>query len=60
MDTRDAENTIFDLRKKADLYLQAGAVDAFNLVQDQIVELQKQTGAVKGAGKEMDNDHRIA
>jgi hypothetical protein len=60
MDTlRDTENTIFDLRKKADLELQAGNIEAFQRIQTTIADLQKTTGAVKGVGKETDND-RIA
>lgn len=46
---RDAEATIFALRKRADLFLQAGDTEQFNRIQAEIVNLQKTTGAVKGA-----------
>jgi len=53
---RDAENTIFDLRKKADLFLQAGNIEAFNRIQITISHLQEVYGAVKGAGRKEDNE----
>jgi hypothetical protein len=46
---RDAENTIFDLRKKADLFLQAGNTGEFARIQNTISHLQELYGAVKGA-----------
>ena len=50
MDTQEnAENTIFDLRKKADLELQAGNIEAFQRIQTTIADLQKTTGALHGA-----------
>jgi hypothetical protein len=50
MDTlENAEYTIFNLRKKADLELQAGNTEAFQRVQATIADIQKTTGAVKGA-----------
>jgi len=48
-DRQNAENTIFDLRKKADLELQVGNTEAFQRIQTTIADLQKTTGAVKGA-----------
>jgi len=49
---REAENTIFDLRKKADLFLQAGNTEEFDRIQITIGHLQKIYGAVKGRGVE--------
>ena len=54
--TADAEQSIYDLRKKAGLYLQAGDTEEYNRILDTISNLQKTTGAVKGRGKEKDND----
>jgi HPt (histidine-containing phosphotransfer) domain-containing protein len=54
-DQQNAENTIFDLRKKADLELQAGNTEAFQRIQTTIADLQKTTGAVTGRGKDTDN-----
>ncbi len=44
-----AEAVIFDLRKKASLFLQAGDTDSFNRIQSTIAHLQELYGAVKGA-----------
>lgn len=62
MSERDAEIEIFHLRKRADLFLQAGDGEEFNRIQNQIARLQERNpGAVKGRGEEKDiNDHRIA
>ena len=54
-DRQNAENTIFDLRKKADLELQVGNTEAFQRIQTTIADLQKTTGAVTGRGKDTDN-----
>lgn len=43
-----AEAMIYDLRKKADLFLQAGDTEAFNRIQSTIAHLQELYGAVKG------------
>jgi hypothetical protein len=51
----NAENTIFNLRKKADLYLQAGDIEEYNRILTTISDLQKTTGVTKGWGKENDN-----
>jgi hypothetical protein len=45
----EAEAVIFDLRKKADLCLQVGDAEGFARIQNTITNLQKTTGAVKGA-----------
>jgi hypothetical protein len=56
MDTlRDTEHTIFDLRKKADLFLQAGNTEEFNRIQTTIGHLQELYGAVTGVERE-DNE----
>lgn len=52
---RDAENTIFDLRKKAALFLRAGDTEEFNRIQTTISHLQKLYGATKGAERKDDN-----
>jgi hypothetical protein len=46
------ESTIFNLRKKADLELQAGNIEAFQRIQTTIADLQKTTGAVTGIERE--------
>jgi hypothetical protein len=43
-----AESLIFDLRKKGDLFLQAGDSDSFNRIQSTIATLQTIYGVVKG------------
>jgi hypothetical protein len=45
-----AETVIFDLRKKASLFLQAGDTETLNRIQSTIANLQDIYGAVKGAG----------
>ena len=56
MDTlQNAENMIFDLRKKADLELKAGNTEAFQRIQTTIADLQRDSGAVTGRGKDTDN-----
>jgi hypothetical protein len=56
MDTLpNAGNTIFNLRKKADLYLQAGDTEEYNRILTTISDLQKTTGVTKGRGKGNDN-----
>jgi hypothetical protein len=53
MTERDtAEKVIFDLRKKAALFLQAGDTETFNLIQCTIANLQAIYGATKGKGEE--------
>lgn len=52
MTTGEAENEIYDLRKKADLELQAGSVEAFNQIQQKISQLQQASGAVSGRGED--------
>jgi hypothetical protein len=50
MTERDtAEAVIFDLRKKASLFLRAGDTETFNRIQSTIANLQELYGAVKGA-----------
>ena len=50
MSERDtAEAVLFDLRKKASLFLQAGDTETFNRIQATIANLQDIYGAVKGA-----------
>jgi hypothetical protein len=57
MDTlRAAENTIFDLRKRAALFLEAGNTEQFSRIQITIAHLQELYGAVKGAERKKDND----
>ena len=58
MNKSEAESMIFNLRKKADLFLQAGDTDKFNRIQATIGHLQELYGAVKGAGRK--NDDRTA
>jgi hypothetical protein len=49
MSERDtAEAVIFDLRKKASLFLQAGDTETFNRIQSTIANLQDIYGAMKG------------
>ena len=61
MNEREAEAEIYKLRKRGDECLRVGAVEEFNNIQNEIARLQERNPrAVKGAGKEMDNDHRIA
>ena len=59
---REAEAEIYRLRKRGDVCLQAGAIEEFNNIQNQIVRLQASNpGAVVGHGKEEDiNDNRTA
>ena len=59
-DRQSAEEEIFALRKKIDLYMLAGDMSEVSRLQLQISQLQRKYGAVKGAGKEKDNDHRVA
>ena len=54
MNMSDIKSEIFDLRKKAALYLQAGDAEEFNRIQITIGELQQKHGAVTGVGKEKD------
>lgn len=52
---RDAENKIFALRKKADLFLQAGDTAEFNRLQREISQLQQKHGATMGVERKRDN-----
>ena len=55
MSERDtAEATIFDLRKKASLFLQVGDTETFNRIQSTIANLQDIYGAMKGMKGEKD------
>ena len=56
---RLAESKIFELRKKAARFLQAGDVAEFNRLQSTIAHLQEVHGVVLGCGKE-ENSERIA
>lgn len=57
MDTLpNVENRIYNLQKKIGRYLQAGNIEEVNRLQRQISQLQQQYGAVKGCGKDNDND----
>jgi hypothetical protein len=49
MNKAEAESTIFDLRKKADMSLFANDVEGFNRVQQRIIHLQQEHGALTGA-----------
>jgi hypothetical protein len=56
MTERDtAESMIFNLRKKASLFLQAGDTDSFNRIQSTITHLQELYGAVKGAERKQND-----
>ena len=55
-----SEHSIYSLRRKADLLLLAGDIEGFNRLQTTIVELQRTTGAVKGAERKPDNASRTA
>ena len=59
MNEREAENEIFHLLKKADLYLQAGSIEEYNRIQTTISELQQKHGAITGKGKD-EYDERTA
>jgi hypothetical protein len=52
MTTSEAASEIFDLRKKADLELQAGSTEEFNRIQIQISQLQQKYGVVTGKERE--------
>lgn len=52
---REAENTIFHLLQKADRALIAADVEGFYRIQNDIVELQKRTGAMSGIERKEDN-----
>jgi len=56
MNQSEAEHLIFDLRRKASLFLRAGRTAEVNRIQGQISHLQQLYGAVKGAGRTKDND----
>ena len=56
MNEREAEDEIFHLLKKADLYLQAGSIEEYNRIQTTISELQQKHGAVVGIERKPDND----
>ena len=47
-DRRSAEEEIFALRKKIDLYARAGDTEAIARLQTQIAQLQTKYGVVKG------------
>ena len=53
-----AEDEIFALRKKSNLYLLAGDIEEFNRIQTNISELQMQ-GAVTGKGKDEHDDRTV-
>ncbi len=56
MDTLPSvENIIFDLRKKADLYLKAWDIEAVNRILTTIAHLQELYGVTKGAERKKDN-----
>lgn len=59
-DRQGAEEEIFALRKKIDLYMRAGTDMAeVSRLQTEIASLQQKYGATSGRGKESDvNDHR--
>lgn len=46
----EAETVIFNLQKKASLYLSVGDSDEFKRIQGTIAHLQTLFGAVKGVG----------
>jgi hypothetical protein len=48
MQTRDAEEEIFALREKIDLYARAGDMSEVDRLQTQIADLQQKFGAVAG------------
>lgn len=50
MNKQDAEEKIFALRKRLDLYAQAGNAAEVTRLQARISELQQRFGAVKGVG----------
>jgi hypothetical protein len=56
MSEREAENTIFVLRKKANLYLQAGDTEAVERIQTTIARLQEIYCVTKGVERTKDND----
>jgi len=51
-DRRSAEEEIFALRKKIDMYARAGDMSEVSRLQLQISQLQQKYGAVTGARKE--------
>jgi hypothetical protein len=55
-DRQSAEEEIFALRKKIDMYVRAGDMAEVSRLQFQISQLQQKHGAVKGAKKENDNE----
>jgi hypothetical protein len=55
-DPQSAEEEIFALRKKIDLYMRVGDMSEISRLQLQILQLQQQHGAVKGAVRKKDND----
>jgi hypothetical protein len=55
---QEAEQEIFELRKKADLYLQAGDTEEFNRIQTTISELQREHAVFSGVKRK--NDERTA
>jgi len=59
MDQRSAEEQIFNLQKKIDTYLRAGDVAEVSRLQQRISQLQREHGAVKGAGRD-EHDDRTA
>jgi hypothetical protein len=50
-----AEQSIYELRKKAALFLRAGDMAEYDRILTTIANLQRTTGAVKGHGKDKDN-----
>jgi hypothetical protein len=51
-----AEQSIYELRKKAALFLRAGDMAEYDRILTTIANLQRTTGAVKGYGKDNTND----
>jgi hypothetical protein len=49
MNKQDAEAKIFALRKRLDMYAQAGDVAEMARLQIEISEIQQKSGATKGA-----------
>jgi len=51
-----AEQSIYELRKKAALFLRAGDMAEYDRILTTIANLQRTTGATKGRREEKDND----
>ena len=51
-----AEQSIYELRKKAALFLRAGDMAEYDRILTTIANLQRTTGAVKGHRKDNTND----